>query len=220
MLQEVAHALGPLKDEVVFVGGTMPAVLITDPAAPAIRPTQDVDLIVDTRKHHEHADFEKRLRQRGFQAKPPPACRYGIGDVIVDVMTATFDAPGVSDQWYEEAFLTAENTTLDDGAVIRTIRAPLFIATKLDAWRERGQSDYYSHDLEDIIAVIDGRDVLLEEISNSSHDVRRFLAEAFAGLLADQDFRSVIPGHIGSGSVAAQRAEGVLRILEEISRLE
>ena len=47
MLQKVAHALGPLRDEVVFVGGTMPALLITDPTSPLIRATKDVDLIVD-----------------------------------------------------------------------------------------------------------------------------------------------------------------------------
>ena len=108
MLQKVAHALGPLLDEVVFVGGTIPSLLITDPASPPVRPTKDVDLIVDTRSHHRHAEFEKKLRDRGFQIQAPPACRYGIDDIPVDVMTTTSEAMGFSERWYAEAFATPE----------------------------------------------------------------------------------------------------------------
>ena len=87
MLEQVALALGPLVDEIVFVGGTVPSLLITDPAAPPVRPTKDVDIVVDTRTHSEHAAFEKRLRAQGFQIKAPPICRYGIGNILLDVMT-------------------------------------------------------------------------------------------------------------------------------------
>ncbi len=159
MLQQVAHALGPLLDEVVFVGGTMPALLVTDPAAPPLRPTEDVDILVDSRSHVRHAVFEAKLRKRGFQIMSPPACRYGIGDVLVDVLTTSPEAMGFSEQWYAEAFATAGRTILPDGTVIRTIRAPLFLATKLNAWRDRGKGDYYDPpDLEDVLAVLDEGD--------------------------------------------------------------
>jgi len=195
MLQKVAHALGPLLEEVVFVGGTVPSLLITDPASPPVRPTKDVDLVVDTRTHHRHAAFEHKLRSRGFQIQPPPACRYGIGDVLVDVMTTTSEAMGFSEPWYAEAFSTAEDMELPDGTMIRVIRSPLFLATKLSAWRDRGKGDYYAQDLEDILAIIDGRPELSGEVKQSSVEVRRFLAEEFSFLLSREEFRESIPGH-------------------------
>jgi len=61
MLQKVARALGPLLDEVVFVGGAMPALLVTNTSVPDISPTKDVDLIVDSRSLQGHAEFERKL---------------------------------------------------------------------------------------------------------------------------------------------------------------
>lgn len=219
MLQKVAHALGPLLEEVVFVGGTIPSLLITDPASPPVRPTKDVDLVVDTRSHHRHAEFEHKLRSRGFQIQSPPACRYGIGDVLVDVMTTTSEAMGFSERWYAEAFSTAEGMELPDGTMIRVIRSPLFLATKLSAWRDRGKGDYYAQDLEDLLAIIDGRLELTQEVQQSSVDVRRFLAEEFSSLLAREEFRDSIPGHLGGDAIAYERAERVVKIMEGIIRL-
>ena len=46
MLDIVAQRLGGvLCKQVVFVGGAVAGLLITDPAQPAIRPTEDVDLV-------------------------------------------------------------------------------------------------------------------------------------------------------------------------------
>lgn len=216
MLQKVARALGPLKDEVVFVGGTAPALLVTDPAAPPTRPTKDVDLVVDSQSHQGQARFEERLRNQGFQIKAPPICRYGIDDVLVDVMATTSSALGFSDRWYAEAFATAEPTTLPDGATIRVIRSPLFLATKLDAWRDRGNGDYYAEDLEDILAVIDGRPALVAEVRQSSAGVKAFLAESFDELLAAQSLLDAVPGHLGGDSVAHHRAKMAVEIMRKI----
>jgi len=46
LLEVVAERLGDdLCEEMVFVGGAVAGLLITDPAMPAIRPTEDVDLV-------------------------------------------------------------------------------------------------------------------------------------------------------------------------------
>lgn len=216
MLQKVAHALGPLLGEVVFVGGTVPSLLITDPASPPVRPTKDVDLVVDSRSRHRHAEFEENLRARGFNPQPPPICRYRIDDLLVDVMTTTEGACGFSERWYAEAFATAEPIALPDGTILRVIRAPLFLATKLSAWRDRGKGDYYAADLEDVIAVIDGRGSLLDEVKRSSSDVRRFLAQSLDGLLAADGFRDAIPAHLGADAIAHQRAGMAIEVMRQI----
>lgn len=47
LLELAADALGPLLDEVVFVGGATVTLWITDPGAPPVRPTKDVDVVVE-----------------------------------------------------------------------------------------------------------------------------------------------------------------------------
>ena len=47
MLEFVAQRLGQLNDEVVYVGGCTTALLINDPLSLDVRPTLDVDCIVD-----------------------------------------------------------------------------------------------------------------------------------------------------------------------------
>ena len=43
LLEEAAALLGPLLDELVLVGGCAAGLLVTDPGASPIRPTEDVD---------------------------------------------------------------------------------------------------------------------------------------------------------------------------------
>lgn len=47
LLTEAARLLKPLLDELVFVGGSTTALLITDKAAAEVRPTYDVDAIAE-----------------------------------------------------------------------------------------------------------------------------------------------------------------------------
>jgi hypothetical protein len=88
-----------------------------------------------------------------------------------------------------------------------------------DAFRGRGHADYFgSHDLEDFITVIDGRLSLLQEVEESSPELRGFLAEAVRGLLAASRFLDALPGHL-SGDAAnpfpiRQEGQGGVRRLQ------
>jgi predicted nucleotidyltransferase len=65
-LWTVASCFGDLIDEVVFVGGMIRELLITDPAASAARPTQDVDCIVNAVSWVDYARLSEQLRSQGF----------------------------------------------------------------------------------------------------------------------------------------------------------
>jgi len=43
----VARKLALLREQVVFLGGATSALLVADPAAPAPRPTKNVDVIIE-----------------------------------------------------------------------------------------------------------------------------------------------------------------------------
>lgn len=66
LLELGAKALGELVPEVVFVGGASIEPWITDPAAPPVRPTKDVDVVVNVVARTEFHAFEARLRANGF----------------------------------------------------------------------------------------------------------------------------------------------------------
>ena len=79
---------------------------------------------------------------------------------------------------------------------VRVVTAVYFCATKLEAFAGRGKRDYQSsHDLEDLMAVVDGRPELPEEIHSGPEDVRAYIAAEFKNLLATPEFLDALPGY-------------------------
>jgi hypothetical protein len=200
LLLETAHRLKPLLDEVVFVGGCTTALLITDPGAEAIRPTYDVDVIVEITSYADYAVFSDRLRALGFQedsSEGAPLCRWQWEQTKLDVMPLDEKVLGFSNKWYRETMTKAELVRLNAGTVIRSITAPYFLATKLEAFQSRGKGDVFaSHDLEDVIAVIDGRPAITGEIQAAGTGVRAFISRNITELLADRRFMDALPGYL------------------------
>lgn len=212
LLEIVAQRLGDtLCEELVFVGGAVAGLLITDPAMPAIRPTDDVDLICKALVRTDYYRVEAALRARGFvqdMSPDAPICRWRVGEgvnaVAVDVMPTLEDILGFSNRWYPLALASAAPVTLPSGRSIRLVTAPVFLATKLEAFDGRGKGDFLSsHDLEDLLAVVDGRASLLDECRASPPELRGYLATRFGALLATRAFVDALTGHL-PGDVASQ----------------
>lgn len=67
----------------------------------------------------------------------------------------------------------------------------------MEAFRGRENMDYQaSHDLEDFVAVVEGRNTLLQEIVASPETLRSYLSEAAKTLLAESGFLDVLPGYV------------------------
>jgi hypothetical protein len=93
---------------------------------------------------------------------------------------------GFSNRWYAEAMNHAETFVLEPSLTIRRIAAPFFLATKLEAFKGRGNGDFLlSHDLGDLLSVVDGRPELLEELRAQSNALRSYLSAEFSQLLSD-----------------------------------
>ena len=108
VVARVANALQELLDEVVFVGGSAAAFLITDEDIVTVRPTLDVDIIVEVMSLADYHRFEKRLKKLGFSPVPDgPVCRFSINGIIVDVMPDNEEILGFSNRWYRFAIDTA-----------------------------------------------------------------------------------------------------------------
>lgn len=63
----IASALGPLREQVVFVGGCAVGLLITDTAAALVRVTFDVDLVASVSALAGYLGMERELARLGFK---------------------------------------------------------------------------------------------------------------------------------------------------------
>jgi hypothetical protein len=223
LLINVARLLRPLLDELVFVGGCTTALLITDPAAAEVRPTYDVDAIAAITSYAEYAAFSERLRQLGFaedHSEGAPICRWAHGDLRFDVMPTDEKILGFSNRWYKTAMENAQKMQLENGLMLRVVTAPFFLGTKLEAFKGRGKKDYFaSHDLEDLIAVIDGRPSLLEELRSESKELRAYIANEIRNLLKEHNFVDALPGYLLPDSASQSRLGGLLATLRVITEL-
>lgn len=215
LLTLIAYRLDELCDEVTFVGGCITGLLITDVAAPDVRFTVDVDCIINIITKLEYHHFSEKLRKKGFKEMSlgnHPICRWNCDGVLIDVMPIEKSVLGFSNQWYPNAQKNATTQRITDSKLIKIITAPYFLATKLEAFRDRGKEDFLvSHDLEDIISVIDGRPEITNEVAKSEDALIKYLSIEFSSLIGNEKFSQAIPGHLNYSSELEERK----KIVEE-----
>ncbi|MEM9383032.1 MAG: hypothetical protein AAGB93_23990 [Planctomycetota bacterium] len=206
-LEAAIERLGPLAGELVLVGGCATGLLVTDGGAAPIRPTIDVDLVLDVIAYAEFTAFETRLRSRGFTQRggDDPICRWWADSVCVDVMPVG-GFLGFTNPWYAEAVAAAAEVRLPSGAIVRHVDAPHFVACKLAAFESRGADDpVTSHDAEDVVLVVDGRPEVVDEVAASAPDLRAAVARGIARMLGDGLFMDALEGYFDR-PIAAARA--------------
>ncbi len=223
MVLHVANRLGSLLDEVVFVGGSAAPFIITDKAASGIRPTVDVDIIIQLSSRKDYYEMEDMLRSIGFIQKPMEdalLCRWEIDGIKVDIMPTKAKITGIANRWFEEAWSNAVRLELNDNLEIKVISASYFVATKLEAFFDRGENSYRdSKDLEDVIAVVDGSPGLLKEVESRSDELKNYLASKFSFLLKDDEFQESLPGHLAPDTASQARLTELLIKMKKLSQL-
>ncbi|WP_127130308.1 hypothetical protein [Pseudoflavitalea rhizosphaerae] len=185
-IKAVYNALEELGSEVVFVGGATVA-LYADRPAIEVRPTDDVDILVELLNYSDYSDIENKLRAKGFENDIDSGviCRYRVNGVIVDVMPTEKNILGFSNKWYPDGFRTAMNFKLDENSVVRIFQPACFIASKLEAFKGRGDNDgRLSSDFEDIIFVLNNRTSIWDEMDAAPEPLRNYLQNEFGKLLS------------------------------------
>lgn len=219
----IANRLGELCSEVTFVGGCITGLLITDKAAPDVRFTTDVDCIINAVTKHEYHSLSEKLRNKGFKEMSfgnHPICRWDCDGVLIDVMPTDKSVLGFSNRWYKDAENNAVYKNLNDIMKIKVISAPYFLATKLEAFKDRGKQDFLlSHDLEDIIAVIDGRPEIVGDISEVQDNLKSYLSTEFNTLVNNLQFMQALPGHLNYSYESDVRKNIVEQRIKEIIEL-
>lgn len=198
-LEAAARVLRPILDDLVFLGGCTTGLFLSDPASAGLRPTKDVDTITEVASYAEYATLSDRLRALGLSddtSEGAPLCRWRHGELIIDIMPTSEAVLGFSNRWYVPALGSAIWMPLAD-VKLRVVTPVYFLATKLEAFLSRGGGDVRgSHDLEDIMTVIDGRAEIVDEVQSAPSDVRIFVTATFHQLLAERSFVDALSGFL------------------------
>jgi len=211
ILQIVVKGLGELKEEMVFVGGTVAELYACNPDVSEIRPTQIVDCVVEISSRFAHAKLEKDLRAKGFTndtSKGAPICRWIYRDIKVDVMPSDSNIIGFTNKWYDEGIENKIKKTLPNGTDIYIFSPEYYLAAKFEAHKNRGGKDLrQSHDFEDIVYILDNCSEILKNINNTNATIKEYLSKECQNLLNKnsliEGIESVLP--FGSNSDSTER---------------
>ncbi|NCP84328.1 MAG: hypothetical protein GW809_01870 [Bacteroidetes bacterium] len=204
MLEAVANGLAYLKEEMVFAGGAVAELYASNPEATDIRPTLDVDCVIEIHSYSAHTEVEDKLRSLGFvndTTQGAPICRWNYQDILVDIMPSDSEVLGFSNRWYKEGIKSKILKTLPNGTDIFVFSPEYYLATKFEANKGRGGSDLrQSHDFEDIIYILDNCAELLDSISKTNETVKIYLKEECTNLLNNKGLVEGIESSLPFGS--------------------
>jgi predicted nucleotidyltransferase len=221
-LRAVADRLDQLGIDYAFVGGAIVNLLLDDPTFAPVRPTDDMDVILGMVTGQRYSVVEERLRKIGFSPDSREGahrCRWTLGKLTIDIMPVDGDHLGLKTAWFAEALASASIKEIAHTQV-KLVSPATFLATKFAAFADRGEGDYHgSHDLEDLIAVIDGRENIVAEVNAVPAALRDYLRSSVVGLLADPRFDEALSGFLPPDRASQQRLPMLRRKLRAIGEV-
>lgn len=221
-LRRIAAELEQIGFPHAFTGGAVVPLFLDYPDLVIVRPTRDVDVVIQAASILDYQEIETRLRNAGWRndtTDHAPRCRWLQDDILVDILSST-PVPGeFSSPWFQHGVTNAWRFDVE-GLQIPVVPATVFLASKLDAFWDRGHRDpWASHDLEDVVTLLDGRASLLEEVRNEISPLRRAIAQSISRLHAQFDLGHLLPGFLPGDPGSQQRIPKLKETLKTLSSL-
>lgn len=184
IIKKIAVALGELNKDVVYVGGAVVSLYADDPAAEDVRPTKDVDIFLEIASYSRLTELQQKIAKKGFTpaVEEKIMCRFQYEDVLVDIMSTKDVGWAKADKWFEPGLRNLEKIKIDD-MEINILHISYFLATKFNAFHDRTEEARVSRHFEDIVYLFDNRLNIVQEIIESTNDVKNYLITEFKELL-------------------------------------
>lgn len=94
----------------------------------------------------------------------------------MDIMPTDEKAIGFSNIWYKEGFIHAIDYKIDNYVTVIIFSPSYFVATKLEAFKNRGRGDgRTSSDFEDIVFILNNRKAIWDEMNASPKVLKEYL---------------------------------------------
>jgi predicted nucleotidyltransferase len=220
IVEQVALTLGDINDEVVYVGGAIISLYVTDEGAEQPRPTKDIDITVKVSTYSQMDQLRVRLATKKIYPAPAERVmyRYLYEDILIDFIPYEDTPLGPTNQWLKPGFEKAYSVTIGD-AEIKILPVSIFLATKWEAFKNRGDDPRMSHDFEDIIYVIDNNTDFVANITQADKNVKNFLKEMSHEILSNDSLNEIIECHLNPFT-ALERRELVIEKLNKIKEIK
>jgi hypothetical protein len=197
-IKKIALALEEINLDVVYVGGAVVFLYVDNPSVEDARPTMDVDIVVQISSLRHLEEIREKLIKKGFCQtwEDHIICRFRYDDIKVDVMSTTPIGWAPGNQWFEKGFDKKISYNID-GVNIYILPVSYYLATKFSAFYDRGELDpRTSHDLEDIVYLLDNSSLIKREILSSPSDLKTFINKAFNEILNSNKLKEAIIGNL------------------------
>jgi hypothetical protein len=151
-------------------------------------------------------------------ANPNLGLLVGMAQAMGPICEQVVSWGGATGLLVDEAALMDVRPTEDVDAIVEvaSLAAPHFLATKFEAFKDRGQNDVYlSHDLEDIMTVLEGRAAVVQDVTAAADAIRNHVGLSVAALLDMPAFHNALPGLLSN----PEREPIVKARLTQISKL-
>ena len=181
-LERVAALFVDIPTRFVFTGGATIVLYVDEILQDELRPTLDVDCVVEIFSRGEYYALAQKLREKGLEesmVKDAPLCRWQYDNLIIDIMPCDASILGFTNRWYAEGINNCISYVLPSGRKIEIFSPIYLLASKVEAFKGRGQDLRLSKDIEDIIILLDGCEVLEDDFNQASGEVQQFLTDWF-----------------------------------------
>lgn len=218
MLEKAAKLLAALDEKIVFIGGATVPLYLDKVSAADARPTKDVDCVVNIIPRTKYYLLEEKLRQIGLeQDKGNIICRWRYQEeLIIDIMPDDNSILGFSNSWYKFGIKKSIIHKLPSGQKIDIFPVSYLLASKIEAFNSRGNHNFYtSHDVEDIVLLLDGCPYLENQIQQADKKVKNFIKEWFKTHL--EDLREIAPSQLSFPAKNAGREQLILSLIERLA---
>ncbi|MFW5755939.1 MAG: hypothetical protein ACOCWK_05010 [Tangfeifania sp.] len=151
VVEKVALALGDLNDQIIYVGGAVVSLYVTDEGAEQPRPTKDIDISVQISTYAQMDKLRIILAKKNIYpaSNEKIIYRYSYEDILIDFIPYEDSPLGPTNRWFKPGFKRALPIKLGS-TKIKILPVSLFIATKWEAFKSRGGDPRFSQDFEDI----------------------------------------------------------------------
>jgi len=219
IVEKVASALEELNDDVIYVGGAVVSLYVTDEGAEQPRPTKDIDISVQVSTYSQMDVLREKLATKKIYLASTETVmyRYTYEDILIDFIPYEKTPLGPTNSWLKPGFDKAYLIKIG-GIEIRILPVSLFLATKWEAFKSRGNDPRTSHDFEDIIYIIDNNLNLVEDVINAEEEVQLFLKGMSQEILSHSYRNEIIECHINPFTVE-ERRRLIIDKLEKIYEL-
>jgi len=218
-LRIISSALQEINDEVIYVGASVAELYADNPELSEIRPTYDVDCIIELSSYHKYSILEEKLRNKGFKhdfSTKSIICRWIFQGVIVDIMPTDEKILGFSNKWYIEGAKTKQKKELANGIAIHILSPQFYLASKLEAHLSRGGNDLrQSHDFEDIIYMLENCSDLRNNITDTI--VQSFLQKEFSKLLQNPGLQEAVESALSYGA-GTKRLNKIMELINNFAK--